>query len=617
MWSIKKLLALGQNLKLVPRTYALYSLMAIWFCLPLLQSGDTGGWIDWDVHFVFTAAVFRNLYEYGAMPFWNPWYCGGNGLWANPQVPLLSPAYLLAPLFGFPMAMKLNITLHYLLALIGVDLLVSRYFHVKSWASRFFLTTTFTFSGAYALHIAAGHTNFLPVMYTPLVMLFFLRAFESPGLRNIILSAISASLMIANGGFHIFVMTGLGLGIFSLVHFLLNRRIRALFVLAVFGVVSVSLASPKLIPSVLFFLDPRVVDNRNPTITMENIPIDMLWRIFSESHRDWSQQLPESMKEAWWEYGNYLGLGSALFLSAGMLFVIFLSLKRSPRKLAQPLAFLLTAVFFLLMTKGNFGEWSPYFLMHKLPVFSSLRVPSRNIMIFTLFAMMLSAWVLARVDRLFLRARFGRAAWSGMLIAVSLVPWWTNRHNFDQVFRFPLLGEPVRFLGKPSWPHEAFKTSSDAPMYTAMINNEFVLNCYEPLRVKQSYRTGGPIVYPIPAAPKFLVDYRPDQITARLHATQPTRVYLNQNVCDGWTSNHGPLLKDPDNGMYFVSVPAGTEDEVKFTYQPKGFFLGLCLFFVGIFGCFWAMLVEKPVQKSIKLRKRTGELPHREHAKEL
>ena len=73
--------------------YALYALLALFFCWPLFEQPLGLGANDWDQHLFYYGAVLKNVVEYGQAPFWNPWYCGGNVLWQNPQIALLSPVY--------------------------------------------------------------------------------------------------------------------------------------------------------------------------------------------------------------------------------------------------------------------------------------------------------------------------------------------------------------------------------------------------------------------------------------------------------------------------------------------------------------------------------------------
>src|SRR4029450_8661410 len=70
--------------------YLLYAAVSIVFCSPLFARPFGVGVSDWDQHLFYYAEVLKNVVEYGQAPFWSPWYCGGNVLWQNPQVALLS-----------------------------------------------------------------------------------------------------------------------------------------------------------------------------------------------------------------------------------------------------------------------------------------------------------------------------------------------------------------------------------------------------------------------------------------------------------------------------------------------------------------------------------------------
>ena len=71
----------------------MYGVLSVIVCLPLFDQPDALGSSDWDQHLFYYGAVLKSVVEYGQLPFWNPWYCGGNVLWQNPQIALLSPVY--------------------------------------------------------------------------------------------------------------------------------------------------------------------------------------------------------------------------------------------------------------------------------------------------------------------------------------------------------------------------------------------------------------------------------------------------------------------------------------------------------------------------------------------
>ena len=88
---------------------AFYGVLSAVFCAPLFVEPFALGVFDWDQHFFYYASVLKNIVEYGQMPYWNPWYCGGNVMWQNPQIALLSPVYPLTAMMSLQLAMKVNI----------------------------------------------------------------------------------------------------------------------------------------------------------------------------------------------------------------------------------------------------------------------------------------------------------------------------------------------------------------------------------------------------------------------------------------------------------------------------------------------------------------------------
>ncbi len=564
---------------------AVYLWMTTYFSEAILNSGEKLGIYDWDAHTLFNLAAYKNIYEYGILPFWNPWYCGGNVLWQNPLVPLLNPAYAIAPYTGFIMAMKITVAIHFFFALVGVHLLVARYFKVRSFASRVFLTSVFTFSGTYTLHIATGHTNFIPALYAPFILFFYLKALDSQRLRHIFWAAIPAALIILNGAIHVFAMLMLGVSAFTLVYSLLSRKPVKLVLLAVFALSTFMYAAPKILPTVLFTHDPHMIDQRNLAATNAgSVPDSMLMHIFTDPQMNWDEPRPEPMPEAWWEYGNFIGTGAMSLFLGSVAFALIFALRQRFVRSAQPLALLATCFLLFYLYKGDFGPWAPYNFVRNLPVFDFLRVPSRYMMTLTLFATSLAAWALARLDRLMAKSWAPRLFWGTVLIFAGLSPFLVNRQQFARVFHYNVTTTPLKHLSKPLPPDQEYQPQANSPMLTAMLNNRFVLDCYEPMQVKRSYRQGLPVVYSEPREAMTKLNYKPSRIKAELSSTVPARVFLNQNICKGWTTNFGPLKQDMTTGSYFVSVPPGETVEVKFFYQPEGIYEGFILLILGIVG---------------------------------
>ena len=227
---------------------ALYGGVAALCCAPLFEFPHRLGVDDWDQHLFYYGSVLKSVVEYGVPPFWNPWYSGGNVLWQNPQISLLSPAYPLAMLTSLALAMKINILLHYWIGFIGMHLVLRRAIGISSRAVVAYLACVFTLSGAHAMHLAVGHSNFLPAFYLPLQAFFFLRAVQTGMARHVLAAGGLLALMVYNGGLHIVSMS---IAFFALLATLLGRRWRPAVLAAVMVAAGLAYAAPKFVPVTL------------------------------------------------------------------------------------------------------------------------------------------------------------------------------------------------------------------------------------------------------------------------------------------------------------------------------------------------------------------------------
>ena len=172
---------------------------------------------DWDQHLFYYGSVLKNVVEYGQLPFWNPWYCGGNVLWQNPQIALLSPVYPLTAFMSLQLAMKVNIVLHYWIGFIGMHVLLTRVIGV-TFLPAVDLSRDARHRVGRAGDSPARRPQRVPAgFYLPLQLYFFFRAFQTGAWRDIFLSAATLALMVFNGGTHILPMSFAALGTFSVV----------------------------------------------------------------------------------------------------------------------------------------------------------------------------------------------------------------------------------------------------------------------------------------------------------------------------------------------------------------------------------------------------------------
>ena len=239
---------------------ALYGAASYAFCSPLFAQPTALGVFDWDQHLFYYGAVLKSVVEYGQMPFWNPWYCGGNVLWQNPQIALLSPVYPLTALMPMPLAMKINILLHYWAGFIGMHLLLTARDRPAFAPVVFYLATLFTASGAPAMHLAVGHSVFLPAFYLPWVLYFFFRALQTGTLRGALLGGgCDCADGLQRRRAHSADGDRRGRTARRLFAAIARREWRPLVVGAVCCVAGLAYSAPKLVPVVSFVTSDRVL----------------------------------------------------------------------------------------------------------------------------------------------------------------------------------------------------------------------------------------------------------------------------------------------------------------------------------------------------------------------
>jgi hypothetical protein len=559
--------------------FAAYGVLALYFTAPLLATGSQLGVEDWDVLLLYHASVFRSVYEYGALPFWNPWYCGGNVLWQNPQVALLSPVYLLSLAVSLPMAMKLNIVLHYLVGFAGMHVLLTRTFRLSFPPAVLFLNCLFTLAGGPVFHLAAGHATFLPYFFLPWLLFFFLTAIETGRWRYAIAAAAVLALAIYNGGIHISFMASLALAVFAGCAAALRRDWRPIVMVTAVGVLTFLFAAPKLLPTAAFVGDPRTVDTRNLNTGLDVMNRDVVLHAFFDPYQ--YRHLRTGQLYAWHEYGNYLGPLGGLVIIAGFVWLLLQRKWGGEYWLCTSLA--LTAVVLFVLMLGELGPLAPYLLLQRLPVVSQLRLPSRYSLLFVLFAtaMVAALWRSTIVESPDAR----RIAAILLILSTGAMAFW-NHVNFEGVFPLPPTETSFQFMRKPPPPVVDATTNGEStvsPMLRAMMNDRAVLHCYEPLRLPGGIDPSRPAIFAEGGVRLVDVQFSPGSIRFRAQTSDaPGRVFLNERYVRGWTSDAGEFELDPQTGLAFVALPAGVTGRFTFRFVPPRLLAGGVLLLVGI-----------------------------------
>ena len=561
---------------------ALYGVLSAVFCAPLFVLPQGLGIEDWDVHLFYHGAVLKNLLEYGQLPFWNPWYCGGNVMWQNPQVALLSPVYPLSLIVSLALAMKINIVLHYWIGLVGMHVLLTRGIGLSFTALVVFLAAVFAFSGAPALHLAAGHSDFLPAFYLPLQLFFFLRALKTRAVRDACLAGAALALFIYNGGLHIVPMSLISIGALSIVASIAQRRWRPVVLAILVGAAGLAYAAPKLVPIVSFVTSDRFWDARPLTKERDAMSDEMLLRAYLDGYQYRNLHFP-LQRSGWHEYGNYIGLLGALLIASSIVWVF---MDRGSPEWWLGVSLAVTSILLLVFSAGQFSPVAPASLITHLPFFSQFRIPSRYTIVFVLFGTVTAAWVARDFELAGAFAGTGRRFITIVCVLASIDLVVRNQTQLEAVFSVPAATSGFRWLQRaPTLVTDASSNAyaKNSPMFTTLLAGRSFYNCYEPLQLVHTADADHSLIFTDGNSTMFGTTFTPNRVEfAVLGGAQPSRILLNQNFAPGWHSTLGQVTRDPASGKPSVLLPPKEAGKFSFWFVPPGLIAGLVVFLLAV-----------------------------------
>ncbi len=556
------------------------------FCAPLFVQPLALGVFDWDQHLFYYGSVLKNVVEYGQMPYWNPWYCGGNVMWQNPQIALLSPVYPLTAILPLQLAMKVNIVLHYWIGFIGMHVLVTRVIGVTFLPAVIYFATLVTAAGAPAIHLRVGHSVFLPGFYLPLQIYFFLQAFRTGSWNYVFLSAATLALMVFNGGTHILPMSIASLGMFALCASLARRDWRPLAFAIAFGVAGLAYSAPKLLPVVQYVNGEYFWDTRNPTERPDRVTLDMLKQTYLVPTQDVGARLP-MQRHGWHEYGNYIGNGSAIALVIGLVWVFAFS--SLPRRSAEReggwfgISLAITTLFLFLLSLGEFAAYAPANLAHYVPLFSSFRIPSRYTIPFLQFGTLTLAWAFRSIVIRYGFPQSARMAVAIVALGASAHIISVNQWNLRNVFTEAPFDTSFHWMKGPpqiTTLADASPYTPGSPMLRALMEDRSFFTCYESLQLAHGSGPDRPLVFDAnPGARVRDLTFSPNEPSfAVAPGNADARVILNQNWAPGWTSTAGAIAAPRPTELASVTVPPGTSGRHTFRFRPPLLIAGLVIF---------------------------------------
>ena len=557
----------------------LYALLAIVFCWPLFEQPQGLGTNDWDQHLFYYGVVLKNVVEYGQMPYWNPWYCGGNVLWQNPQIALLSPVYPLTAVMSLQLAMKINIVLHYWIGFVGMHLLLTRVIGLTFFPAVVYVATLVTAAGAPAIHLRVGHSVFLPGFYLPLQLYFFFEALKTGAWKYVLLASITMALMVFNGGTHILPMSVAALGSFAVFAAIGRRDWRPLAFFAVFGIAAVAYSAPKLLPVAQFVAGEQFWDTRNPIEKPDLVTLEILKQTYLIPTQHVGSRLA-MQRHGWHEYGNYIGAGSAIALAGGLLWVL---LRRSPAAHWFGVSLALTTMVLFVLSLGEFSPYAPAVLSQQLPLFENFRIPSRYTIPFVQFAALTLAWAFQSIVTRHGFATPARIAVAILCLGASAHLIAVNRWNLRHVFNQPAFDTTFRWMAGPreiATDDQSSAYVAGSPMLRALVEHRALFYCYESLQLQRGAAPERQHLWVEGTARITDVSFTPNRLAFNVFGgPEPARVLMNYNWGPGWTSTAGPIeLMGEPGRIATVTIAPGQTGRYEFSFTPPGLYAGIAIF---------------------------------------
>jgi hypothetical protein len=133
-------------------------------------------------------------------PLWDPYQFTGHPFFANPQHAILYPLNGLFFLLPFDWAFNAVIILHFFLGGFFTYLLLK---DLKVHFTGSLIAGLIFMLSGYLLSIHSLLNSLLSVVWTPLIMMYFRRAFASPGLKNEMIAAVLTTISFLGGGLEI------------------------------------------------------------------------------------------------------------------------------------------------------------------------------------------------------------------------------------------------------------------------------------------------------------------------------------------------------------------------------------------------------------------------------
>jgi len=544
-----------------------FALLFAWPIIPHL--GQFGAFHDWEFATELHWVPYYTVVHFHQLPLWNPYKCGGMPMFANPQSRILTPFFLLHLITGPVMGAQLEIILHLALLVAG-GYVLGRSLGMAPLGSMV-CAAGFGSSSWFYLHLAEGHTVFLPTVYLPWVVAALCTAINRKKLLPAALGGLAIALIFFEGGLYVGIFAIILIATLTAPMMLTRRSFWPLWSAMTMALFVGGFAAIKLLPAVDFFkLYPRgVTGGEGNQWSVESLCL------FSRN-QDILHTGPGGF--GFQEYGAYVSMAFVLFALCGAIY-----------GWRRPLPWLIVGYVFARIAQGDIGQHPPWDLMRSEKFFggmlTAMRLPSR-FLIGTAMAFAVLAGFGA--DLLSTKLRRVGPVLVGIVLAVAVVDsWLIGPPDFKVIFR-----DSTHVL-QPS-PHfqQMRQLGAKGNMTHVAMANMGALECYEYTDIKTNavgydqdgYRGEQFLIGP---GTVTLTRWTPNVLSFDLSSPGTNQLVVNQNYNEGWRISEGQGELFNNNGLIGVHVPAGSQ-HLTLQYHTRSLEVGLLMAFVG-FVALWLM----------------------------
>ena len=527
------------------------------FSYPTLRrlSGIGVVW-DWAEFLQRNWVSFYSICKFHQIPLWNPYDCGGMPLLAHPTSAFLSPLFALQLVFGPLAGLHLQISAHLAIAWTGGYVLA----RIQSMGILGKLTcaSIFPASSWFWLHVAVGHINFLPEAFLPWVMVLIWLGVEQHRILPLAAAGAVLAIMFGEGGVYPCTQAVLLISSVALSLAFLRKSLWPISCVAVVVLFATGFAAIKLLPAwYMMRLHPR------PIAELEYSPLRVvLDGLFT---RNQFYDLQRVSQWGFWEVGAYLSPFAIALTVPGAA--------SSPRRAAP---WIITAALFFILAIGAPVSWYPWALLHRLPIFSSERVPNRSLIPFTLAFAVLAGFgadILARY-----RKPLGAIVGLALMLAAIFDQWLVSKPNLNAA----VAGELPTLLPSPAFRQVYEDTWS---MFTISMSNLGALHCNEELdfhdvtkmKVIGSNQPGyRGEQYLLGRGSVALTQWTPNALSYDVYTPMSNVLVVNQNYDANWRLVQGNGKVFSENGLIGVHLNPGSHHLI-LAYRSYAFLIGMAV----------------------------------------